>query len=85
MLPTLNDSSDSLSEVIASVTTAGCSKMLFDKLRLKPLVRNRLAPVMGNEAEKIFAQVGQKAWSDAVYSRIETLCRDAGLKYEKAF
>lgn len=87
VIPTLNDSKDSLGEVIASVKSAGCSKLLFDKLRLKPLVRNRLAPVLGNDAEKIFAQAGQrqKAWADVVYSKIETLCRDASLKCEKAF
>jgi DNA repair photolyase len=85
VIPTMNDSEGSLAEVLASVKGAGCTRILFDKLRLKPLVRNRLAPVLGNETEKIFAQAGQKAWADAIYFKIKTLCRGAGLKCERAF
>jgi DNA repair photolyase len=84
IIPTLNDSVESLESVIVSLKDAGCQRILYDKLRLKPLVRKRMERALGECAE-IFRLANTKEWVEKIYAEVERICCDVGVKCERAF
>ena len=86
VIPRLNDSADSLGAVVKAAKDAGCKRIIYDKLRLKPILQERLKKMLGySESKDIFRLAQDKEWEERVFIDIEVLCDDAGLKCEKAF
>ncbi|MDO9536951.1 MAG: radical SAM protein [Thermoplasmata archaeon] len=86
VIPGINDSYDSLGKVIKAAKEAGAGKIIYDKLRLKPLVRQRMEKKFGlSKASKMFQLAEDREWVERVFIDIEVLCDDAGLVGEKAF
>jgi len=85
IIPTLNDSTESLTEVIRALKDAGCGRILYDKLRLKPIVRKRMERALGKETAKIFRLAASKDWAERIYSEVERICVEVGIVCERAF
>lgn len=85
IIPTLNDSTESLTEVITALKDAGCEKILYDKLRLKPIVRKRMEKALGEKSAEIFRLARSKDWADKVYAEVERICGEVGVECERAF
>ncbi|MDD4307646.1 MAG: radical SAM protein [Thermoplasmata archaeon] len=86
IIPGMNDSSESMEAVIKAAKQAGCSKVIYDKLRLKPILRERMKKRFGYSRTKdMFRLAGERDWEERVFIDIEVLCDDAGIKSEKAF
>ena len=85
LIPTLNDSTGSLTEVIRVLKDGGCGRILYDKLRLKPIVRKRLEKALDEESSDIFRLAESKDWADKTYSEVERICREVGIECERAF
>ncbi len=86
VIPGINDSCEQMAAVIDAAEKAGCGRVLFDKLRLKPMVRERMRKMLGfARSERIFRLVGDREWEERVTVDIEVLCDDAKMKSEKAF
>jgi DNA repair photolyase len=86
VIPRLNDSSEMLADVVNAAKNSGARKLIYDKLRLKPLLQERLKKKFGYSRTKdIFKLAGDKEWEERVFIDIEVLGDDAGLKVEKAF
>ena len=86
VIPLLNDSRDLLEDVIQQVKDAGASKLMYDRLRLKPFLEERLRKLFGYEkANQVFRLARDKEWDERISIDIEILCDDVGLVVEKAF
>ncbi len=86
VIPGLNDSSDMLGDVVKAAKDAGCGRLLYDRLRLKPLVRGRLQKHLGySESRNIFKLAEDKEWEERISVDIEVLCDDVKIKSQKAF
>lgn len=86
VMPTLNDSSAMLEKVVKAAKDSGAGKLIYDKLRLKPLLQERLKKIFGySKSREIFRLVGEKRWEERVFIDIEVLCDDVELKVERAF
>ena len=85
VIPLINDSPDLLKDVIQQVKDAGAGKLMYDRLRLKPFLEERLRKLFGDEADEIFRLASDKEWYEKIGLEIERLCDDAGLVCERAF
>lgn len=86
IIPHINDSTDSLKKVVQQVKEAGAGKIMYDRLRLKPHLEERLKTLFGNaKANQIFRLANDKEWYDKISFEIKILCDDVGLELEKAF
>ena len=85
IIPTLNDSAGSLEEVIMAVKDSGCQRILYDKLRLKPIVRKRMEKALGEESAEVFKLVNNREWAERVYADVERICAEVGVGCERAF
>lgn len=80
IIPGRNDSRGEMA-AIADLAERTGSHILYDRLNLKPLLRNRLMGVLDHE--EILA-VGRADFS-GTYRRLEALCRERGVKAKYAF
>jgi DNA repair photolyase len=86
VIPRLNDSARMLADVVSAAKDSGANKLIYDKLRLKPLLQERLKKRFGySKSREIFRLAGEKEWEERAFIDIEVLCDDAELKVEKAF
>jgi len=86
VIPLINDSRDLLEDVVQQVKDAGAGKLMYDRLRLKPYLEERLRKLFGHEkAVEVFRLARDKEWDEKININIEILCDDAGLVVEKAF
>ncbi len=86
VIPLINDSPDLLKDIIQQVKDAGAGKLMYDRLRLKPYLEERLKKLFGNQkANQIFRLTRDREWDERISINIETICDDAGLIVEKAF
>ena len=86
IIPLINDSPELLKDVIQQVEDAGAGKIMYDRLRLKPLLEQRLRTLFGDEKSvEIFRLASDKEWYEKIGLEIERLCDDAGLVCERAF
>jgi DNA repair photolyase len=86
VIPGLNDGTGQLAEVIEAAKAGGCRKVMYDRLRLKPMVLERMRKWMGQaESDRVFGLAGDSAWQARVSAEIEKLCNDAGIVAEKSF
>lgn len=86
IIPGINDSSESMEGVIKAAKRAGCSKVIYDKLRLKPILRERMKMRFGySKAKDMFRLAEDREWEERVFIDIEVLCDEAGIQSEKAF
>ena len=85
IIPLVNDSSDSLKKVVRQVKDAGAGKLMYDRLRLKPNLEERLKTLFGDEVGQIFRLANDKEWYEEISTDIELFCDDAGLTVERAF
>lgn len=86
VIPRLNDSPELLKDVVQQVKKAGASKLMYDRLRLKPFLEKRLRKLFGHEkAREVFKLVRDKKWDEKISLIIEIACDDAGLVCDRAF
>ncbi len=86
VIPQINDSRELLEDVIQQVKNAGAGKLMYDRLRLKPHLEQRLRKLFGYEkAKEVFMLAKDKEWYDRISVKIENLCDGVGLVVEKAF
>lgn len=86
IIPGMNDSAEQLGRVVKAVKSSGCKKIIYDKLRLKPLLQDRMTKLFGYSVSKeMFRLALDREWEERVFIDIEVLCDDVGIKAEKAF
>ena len=86
VIPLINDSRDLLEDIVQQVKDAGASKLMYDRLRLKPFLEERLRKLFGYEKSvEVFRLARDREWDENISINIEVLCDDAGLIVEKAF
>jgi DNA repair photolyase len=86
ILPSINDSYESLGQVIREAKKAGAEKIIHDYLRLKPILQERLMKRFGYEiAHAIIRDCTDREWRERVNIDVEILGEEAGIKVEKAF
>lgn len=88
VIPTLNDGEDDI-RAVAKVAELTGSELLYDKLNVKPFVMERLAPSLcelGADPERIEAlSEGSWQYRRDLYKRIDSICRELGVKAKPAF
>jgi len=85
IIPTMNDSVDSLETALRVIRDTGCKRVLYDKLRLKPIVKKRMEMALGEESAVIFRLASSRGWAEKVYADVEIICAEAGVECERAF
>jgi len=86
IIPGINDSYDSMGQVIRAARESGAEKIIYDHLRLKPILQERLMSRLGYEkAHPIIRDSTDREWRERVSVDIEILCEDTGIAFEKAF
>ena len=86
VIPGMNDGSESLAAAVRAAKESGCEKVMYDRLRLKPLLRERMAKALGHSlAKDIFIRAGDREWQESISVEIEVLCDDAKIRSERAF
>jgi len=86
IIPQINDSSELLKDTIQQVKDARADKIMYDRLRLKPQLEERLKKLFGNaKANQIFRLANDREWYDNIGLIIEKLCNDIDLEVERAF
>ena len=85
IIPLINDSRDLLEDVVQNVKDAGASKIMYDRLRLKPNLEQRLRTLFGDESNEIFKLANDKEWYDRISIEMKILCDEVGLDFVKAF
>ena len=86
VIPLLNGTPDMLADVVTASANAGTNRLMYDRLRLKPSLEQRLRKFFGHsKAAKIFKLARDKEWDEKTSIIIEDLCEDAGVVGERAF
>lgn len=86
VIPGINDSSESLARVVDAAPRAGADKIIYDRLRVKPLVRARMEMLFGAERSGgILGKAEDREWWGRISGEIEKLAKDSGIPAEKAF
>ncbi|MFO7618639.1 MAG: radical SAM protein [Thermoplasmata archaeon] len=86
ILPGMNDSYDSMAQVVRNAKQAGASKIIYDHLRLKPILQERLIKKLGYEiAHPIIRDSADREWRERVCVDIEILGDENDIKVERAF
>ncbi len=78
IIPNYNDSPEEMENIVRLATSTG-SKIIYDRLNLKPLVIQRLNRIMGS------AEILRKEPIAALFARLEGLCKRYGVRCEFAF
>lgn len=89
IIPALNDGEDSLKQVI-EVAHRTRSRLIYDRLNLRRWVLDRLTPVLKEERPELTERLpdlirGQSEGWRKVFSNVESICRELGVKREPAF
>lgn len=89
IIPMLNDSEESLRQVI-EVAAQTKSRIIYDRLNLRPWVMGRLRPVLEEEKQGLAEQLSNliRDESDSwhrICSVVEGICSEIGVKCEAAF
>lgn len=76
-----------LGHLLRSVSEAGTSQVVFDRLRFRPGVAERVLPVAGATglAEPFLASLQESRYFDPIESRLRALGTQLGLRIEPAF
>ena len=85
VIPTLNDSEKGITELLEAVHDAGVREIQYDRLRLKPLLKERMTRAFGYEMESITRMANDPEWYDVVSTTIENRSRELGIVTKKAF
>ena len=86
IIPGINDSYDSMAQVIRSAKESGAGKIIYDHLRLKPILQERVMKRLGHEkAHAIVRDVTDREWQERITVDVEILGEENGIKVEKAF
>ena len=86
IIPGFNDSYDSMGQVIRAAKAAGAGKIIYDHLRLKPMLQERMTEAIGYEkAGKIFRESADREWRERIAVDMEILGDENRIKVEKAF
>ena len=85
IIPTMNDSEEGMNELLEAVYGAGVREILYDKLRLKPLLKERMTRAFGYEMDSIVRMANDPEWYEQVSTTIEIKCRELGIVTKKAF
>lgn len=78
IIPNHNDSHEVMEKIVLLAKKTG-SKIIYDRLNLKPLVIQRLSRVFGSK------EIPHKEPFATIFARLERLCRSHGVKCEFAF
>ena len=82
VIPGLNDSEGSLARVLEAVADSGAERLLYDRLRLKPIVRERMIKLLGDEGLRM---LDTGAWQSGITKTLPELCAEKELSCESAF
>jgi DNA repair photolyase len=86
IIPGINDSYDSMAAVVRKAKEAGACKIIYDHLRLRPLLQERMIKSLGYEkAHPIIRDTSDREWRERVTVDIEIACEESGIKVERAF
>lgn len=89
IIPHLNDHRENLEQIIR-IAKATNSRLLFDKLNLRPWVLEKLTPFLAREAPQLLNDLPMLLSEKSDYwkrktNEIESLCRGSGVRCEYAF
>ncbi|MCK4758227.1 MAG: radical SAM protein, partial [Thermoplasmata archaeon] len=85
IIPTVNDSEEELTELLNAIHGAGIRKIQYDRLRIKPMLRERMGLVFGNKMEDIAHMANDPKWFARISNHVEKTCKELGITSEKAF
>ncbi len=89
VIPMMNDSENGITELLGAIRDAGIGEVQFDRLRIKPLLRERMAVILGREMDVemdvIAGILDDPAWYGMVSKNIEKRCRELGVVAKRAF
>jgi DNA repair photolyase len=86
IIPGVNDSYESMGQVIREAKKAGAGKIIHDYLRLKPILQERIMKIFGYEkAHAIIRDCTDREWRERVTIDVEILGEDNNIRVEKAF
>ena len=85
IIPTINDSEEELAELLNVIHEAGIRKIQYDRLRIKPMLRERMDMVFGNRMDEIEKLASDPKWFAGISGHLETKCRELEIISEKAF
>jgi DNA repair photolyase len=71
--------------IISAAADAGAGSVIYDRLRLKPGIRERLSAAMPAQLASSFLQASGEGFFKAKYQEIEELCKKYGLNCRTAF
>jgi len=89
IIPYVNDQPESLEGIVRIAKTTN-SRLLYDKLNLRPWVLQKLRPFLEREAPQalesmpLLLREGSEYWK-MISTRIQKTCRDHGVRCESAF
>jgi len=89
IIPHVNDQPENLERII-SVAKATNSRLLFDKLNLRPWVLEKLIPFLTKEAPQALDNMPSLVGEESEYwkmisAKTQAMCRDLGVRCESAF
>ena len=82
VIPGLNDSEGSLARILEAVAGSGAERLLYDRIRLKPIVRERMTKLLGDEGLRM---LDTEVWQSGISKTITELCAEKELDCESAF
>jgi len=89
IIPHLNDHQENLTQIVR-IAKATNSRLLFDKLNLRPWVKENLTPFLTREAPQLLNDLPvllseKSGYWNRTAAGIESLCRELGVRCEFAF
>jgi DNA repair photolyase len=89
IIPDVNDRIEDIEQIVR-VAKATSSRLLFDKLNLRPWVLQSLAPFLAEEAPESLENLpvllsGRSGYWNEISAKVGSLCRDLGVRCEPAF
>lgn len=84
IIPNYNDNDETIRGIM-SLAKRTKSRLLYDKLNLKPILSKRLSENIGNDKVSEIIRLVKEGYMDKVYSKVVKVGREFGVPIEPAF
>ena len=84
IIPGYNDDDGTISHIMVLAKKTK-SRILFDKLNMRPLLSSRMSKVLGKEKVENFRFQEKYEWADMIYSKVKSVGRKLDVLVESAF